>query len=65
MTNDSDGDVALDAGTVVAITDAAPVDGGTAPDLDLSLKNIPTGTCRPAVCLRRRLLLYPPAFCFS
>jgi len=40
MANYSDGD----AGSTVDITYATPLDGGTAPTLDLSLKGIPTGT---------------------
>ncbi len=43
MTNYSDGDVAVDGGSSVAIT-YATTDGGTQPALDLSLKNIPNGT---------------------
>ena len=43
MTNYSDGDVAVDGGSSVAIT-YATTDGGMQPALDLSLKNIPNGT---------------------
>lgn len=43
MTNYSDGDVAVDGGSSVAIT-YATIEGGTQPALDLSLKNVPNGT---------------------
>jgi hypothetical protein len=44
MINYSDHDVPVDGGTDIPITYTAPADGGAAPSLDLSLKNVPNGT---------------------
>ncbi|MBS1151629.1 MAG: hypothetical protein H6Q89_3327 [Myxococcaceae bacterium] len=44
MTGYSDGDVALDGGSTVAITYATVTDTATQPALGLSLRNIPNGT---------------------